>query len=430
MKLAVEQIAVGESVDRVVDTLQEQGKLKSVMIVAGEASSDEHAGALARRLKERNPDVKIFGMGGRCLKDAGGQLVVNSEEAASVMGFTEVFAKLGVLRRALLDLVELYKDRRPDVVVLVDFPDFNFLLLRRLRKQGARIVYFVSPQLWAWRQSRVKLLRSSVDHVAAIFPFEEPYLVERGVSASYVGHPFLDRAPLKSNKQVFFRSCGLDSKCPVVALLPGSRKAEVDRLLAPMVEAFLELRLSRPGIQAIVPVAEGLDMAWVSRKTGLCLAKFHADSQRLKEAQDSIRLVKGSARECLTFADAAVVTSGTSTVEAALSGVPFVVVYKMSELTYRVARLLVRGVRYVAMANLLAGEQIVPELLQEDVSPQSIRVHLERFLGDPGYSFRVSDKLKIVRKKLEGRLDLSLTASDRVISVLEDVVEHGTDRSG
>lgn len=359
----------------------------SICIVAGEASGDSHCAGVVKSLKELFPRASFFGMGGSRLRAEGVDIVVDAESSASVMGVTELFGSFRKIIEAFRTIEAECEKRKPDLVILVDYPDFNLRLAKKLHKPGRKILYFISPQLWAWRSGRVKTVRKYVDAVAAIFPFEERFYQQHDVRAEYVGHPFLDEPFPKKDREDFFRSIGADPDRPTVALLPGSRQSEIDRLVAPMVQGFRRLQRSRPGTQAIIPLAPSIELAAVKRF--------------IPSGKTDIFLVDGQAREVLVNCDVAVVASGTATVEAAIAGIPMVVVYRLSELSYKIARLLVRGVRNFAMPNLIAGQKIVEELLQYEVTKERIAEELERLLGDEQYRESVKENLKKVREKLE-----------------------------
>ncbi len=359
-----------------------------VMIVAGEASGDLHAASLIGNLLELAPGSTVFGMGGGALRVLGVETIVDSETEGSVMGLSEVLGHARKIVRAFRLLVSAAASRRPDVAVFVDFPDFNLRLAKRLHNLGITTVYFISPQLWAWRQGRVKIVKKYIDKVLPIFPFEEGFYQRHGIDAEYIGHPFLDRPPINGDKTKLRSELGLDPRRPVVALLPGSRKAEIGFLLEPMVQAFRLLVQRRPGLQAIIPVAENLD--------------FKKVEQAVTELAGSaeIKLVRGSARKALHAADAAAVASGTATLETALAKVPAVVVYKLARLTYRIGRLLIRGVRFIAMPNLIAEKEIYPELIQSQVTAGAIAAEIERYLGDPERARRTRQALDLVEERL------------------------------
>jgi lipid-A-disaccharide synthase len=370
---------------------QDATKAINAMVVAGESSSDQHAASFVRGLKELSPNSSVFGMGGQFMRSAGAETVIDSEEVASVMGLTEVVASLGGLIGALRSLIAEAQKRKPDVVVLVDFPDFNLLLAKALKKRGFKILYFVSPQLWAWRKGRVKTMQKYIDEIAVIFPFEEDFYKDHGVKAHYVGHPFLKRDEVEGSRDEFFVSNELDPSKFTFALLPGSRKAEIERLLAPMVEGFSILQKKHQGLQAVIPLANTLD---------------RNDLQPYLEGVNNVFLIDGQCREVMKHSDCGVVASGTATIEAALEGLAFFVVYRLSNLTYKIARLLVRGVKNFAMVNLVADRKVVEELLQDEVTADNIAKQLEKMLLEDAYRAKIKDDLKLVRVNLERNMSI------------------------
>ncbi|OVE79663.1 lipid-A-disaccharide synthase [bacterium J17] len=394
------------------DLLPSKSKPVRVMIVAGEASGDQHARALVEALKKLSPECEIFGMGGRQMRSVGVDTVVDSEESASVMGVVEVIGSLGKIYEAYKDLISCAKQRQPDVAVLIDFPDFNFFVARALKKMGIKTFYFIAPQVWAWRKSRVKTMRRIIDEVATIFPFESDFYEKNGVSASFVGHPFAYRAPLSKSAVQLREGFELDPLRPVVAFLPGSRHGEISRLLTPMLESLRIISKVRPGVQAILPVADSLNV------------------EEIREAlpEDlNIKVVKGQAREVLAIADVAVLASGTVTMEAALAQVPSVVVYKLAPFTYFVAKRLVKGVNYIAMPNLILKKKVYEELIQDEATPEMISVSLERMLGDEGLRLSMKEELAKVKEKLMVDGDVGHTAASRAAERVLELAKAGED---
>lgn len=386
-----------------------------ILVVAGEVSGDEHSAAVVKEVLKLRPESKVFGMGGASLRAAGMDTTVDSEEYASVMGLTEVLGSLPKIRQAYKQILDAVDTHTPDVAMLTDYAEFNMLLAKALRKRGVPVVFFISPQIWAWRRGRIKAIKRNVKKVLPIFPFEESFYHKHGVEAEYIGHPFLDRAELEIDAAEFLRSVGARPDSPTIALLPGSRRAEIKRLLPPMLEAVKRLQITRPGLQAILPVASSIDVSWVKELIG---------------SNANVKIVRGQARECLRSATVAVVASGTATVEAALAQVPFFVVYKLSPLTYSLARRLVRGVSKVAMANLIAGKALVEELLQDEVSGERIAEELERLLGDSAKRQRLSEELSLVRRRLETGLSPENTGPERAARTILEFLPETTKNAG
>ena len=357
-----------------------------IMISCGEPSGDLYAAALAAEILRLAPDAVITGFGGDRLAAAGATLVENFS-GLSVTGLVEVVRLLPRTYATYKRLVADADARRPDVFVAIDFPDFNFTLARALKKRGIPIVYYISPQLWAWRSGRMKTMKRLVDEVLVIFPFEEPIYREAGVPVRWVGHPLFDTQPPARAGEEFLAGVGLDAATPTVALLPGSRANEVREILPTLIEAALLIRGKVPGTQFVLPRAPHLR------------DELFDPLARLTAAQAPFAVVEGRADDVLASADVAIVASGTVTVQAALHECPMVVVYRLSPLTYRLGRPFVRVTTF-AMANLVAGRQVVPELIQDDFTAEAVCAHAVRMLTDPEYAQQVRRDLREVRQRL------------------------------
>lgn len=372
-------------------------KKLNVLVVAGEASGDEHGAEVVKALKERSANIHFFGMGGKNLRNAGVELIADSEKVGGVMGVTEVFSKLRELLAARKELINQIKSRKPDVAILIDFPDFNFSLFKTLAAQKVKVVYYISPQVWAWRKGRIKTIKKYVHKVLSIIPFEEKFYRKEGVNVNFVGHPFADRPELQLNREQLLESLGFDTQAPLLALLPGSRRAEIELLLQTMLEAADLVAKKVPNIQFGIPVAKSLDFNWVQSKLG---------------NRKNIKLLHGQATELLNCASAAVVASGTVTLDAALAGLPFLIIYKLKPLTHFLAKKLVRGIKYFGMPNLIAGREIVRELLQEQAEPEQIANELVKLLTDKKYKEQIVHGLNEVKMQLKKNSELK--TSDRV----------------
>jgi lipid-A-disaccharide synthase len=334
------------------------------LISAGEASGEVYGAKLIDALRQlTNTQVEFFGVGGEQMKLAGCDLVVNANEIA-VVGLAEVVEHLPRIFRLFHRVVAEADRRKPDAAVLIDFPDFNFRLARELHKRGIPVIYYVSPQLWAWRQSRIELVRKYVRKMLVIFPFEEKFYRERGIDAKFVGHPLADASLPSTTREQFATEYGLDPQRQWVALLPGSRSGEVSRIFPKLLKAA---QLLGPDYVYITPVASTLDPQWTATflrgHTGPPITFTH------------------DARASLLHARAAAVASGTSTLEAALIGTPFTMVYQVAPLTWTFGRRLVRVDRF-AMPNLIAGQDVVPELVQYNFTPERVCGELKRILVD------------------------------------------------
>jgi lipid-A-disaccharide synthase len=369
------------------------------MISCGEPSGDLYAGALASALKTLEPDADIIGFGGERLQAAGARLVA-SFSGLSVTGLAEALRVLPRSWRLYRQLVRAAEAERPDVFVPIDFPDFNFVLARALKRRGVPVVYYISPQIWAWRAGRVKTMKRFVDRVLVIFPFEAAFYESAGVPAAFVGHPLVETPPAPPRER-FLADHGLDPDSPVVALLPGSRRNEVRQLLPDIVRAAQRVRAAMPRTQYLVARAPHLDDSLFAPLSAL--------------GADRVVVIEHAADAILASADAAIVASGTVTVQAALHGCPMVVVYRVAPLTYRIGKPLVQVQTY-AMANLIAGRTVVPELIQDAFTPEAAASEVLRVLADPAHAARVRSDLAEVRARL-GEPGASRRAADAILAV-------------
>ncbi|MFN2482176.1 MAG: lipid-A-disaccharide synthase [Pyrinomonadaceae bacterium] len=372
-----------------------------LMIVAGEPSGDAHAASLVRALGERAPDATFEFFGGTqgLMRAAGVEPIVNTDEF-SITGLVEIAAALPRFRRAYQKLKSAGLERQPDAVVLVDFPDFNLRLARAFHSRGLRVVYYVSPQLWAWRGYRARQVRRDVDLLLALLPFEPAWYAARGFTrVEFVGHPLGSEVRRLDDRAEFCRRHRLDPAREIVALLPGSRRKELERILPVMLEAAGRVSRGRAGAQFVVALAPTRAPEEAER---IASAVFDPDSARVV----SLRVVRGETREALSAADAAAVASGTATLEAALAETPLVVVYKESKINWHVLGSLI-SVEHYGLVNLVAGERVAAELMQYDFTPGALARELVRLL-DPAHNARTRERLRAATARLrEGR------ASDR-----------------
>ena len=369
------------------------------MISCGEPSGDVYAGALAREILQIDPSTVITGFGGEQLRRAGAHLLADFE-GLSVTGLLEVARVLprtyGVYRRLVADATAL----KPDVFVAVDYPDFNFRLAHALRKLGVPVVYYISPQLWAWRPGRMKTMQRIADRVLVIFPFEEEIYQRAGVPVEWVGHPLLDSSTSPEPRGAFLVRLGLDPARQVVALLPGSRINEVRAILPGLLAAARIIHERLPAAQFLLARAPHLPDELFAG---------------LGQHGLSIVTIENATGGVLASADVALLASGTVTVQAALAECPMVVVYRLSPLTYRLGRPFVR-VNTFAMANLVAGQEVVPELMQDDFTPEAVADHAVAILEDPRRAAAMRAGLKLVKAKL-GTPGASRRAAEAVMAV-------------
>jgi lipid-A-disaccharide synthase len=355
------------------------------MISCGEPSGDLYAGALAVEIRRRQPDAAIFGLGGQRMMAGGGELIADYR-GLSVTGLVEALRVLPKSLSTLSRLAEAARTEKPDAIVLIDFPDFNFRLAAVMKKLGVPIVYYISPQLWAWRRSRIKVMKRLADQVLVIFPFEEQIYRDAGVPVQFVGHPLVDLARAQEPKDSFLREIGTEPDRPIVAQLPGSRPNEVERLLPIVRDAVSIIRARVPQAQFVIARAPSLDDRLFSRTQWRGVPPVE---------------VLARTDDVLAISDVAITASGTATVQAALHGRPMVVVYRLSPLTYGLGRrfLLVEN---VAMVNLIAGRRIVPELIQEDCTAENIAAETLALLTDRGRADDTRRALEDVRARLGG----------------------------
>ncbi len=371
------------------------------MISAGEASGEMYGAELLTALRElaggtgnaaqqaagAGGEVECFGMGGERMSEAGCGLVVHAREVA-VVGLFEVISHLPRIYQKFHKLLAEVDRRRPDVAVLIDFPDWNMRLARQLHRRGIPVVYYVSPQLWAWRKGRLKLVQRYVSEMLVIFPFEREFYARNGVQVEFVGHPLTELEPPKVSREEFAARWGLDASRRWIALLPGSRRKELRMNLAAMLGAARRLG---DGFEFVMPVSSTLDTEWVREQIALC-----ASQVEVKLTDD--------ARASLLHARVGVVASGTATVEAALIGTPFVMVYRVAGLTWTLGRHLVK-LPFYGMVNLVAGRKVVPELIQDGFTPESVEREVRRLLEDGEARRRMTEELAEVKSKMAGELD-------------------------
>ncbi len=356
-----------------------------VFISAGESSGDLHASRLIEELKTR-AEVSVEAIGGRRMELAGARILFPMEEL-SVVGLSEVLSRLPALLRAYLTLRRRWGRSRPHLFIPVDFPGFNLRLAGVARSMKVPVMYYIAPQVWAWGERRAKTLSKVVDTMAVVLPFEEEFFRSRGVRAEYVGNPLVESVVPQRGRDAFRDAHGFARAAPMVGLLPGSRPHEVSRLLPVMVEAFKRLKKKHPACRAAVALADVIP---------------EDEARRLaREVGINVKMVKGETYELMESSDALLVASGSVTLEAALLAKPMVIVYRMSHLTYAVARRVVRT-EHIGLVNIVAGRRIVPEFVQSEVDPQALCEELESMLFDRARRDLVLAGLREVKEVLGG----------------------------
>ena len=354
---------------------------RQILVSAGEASSDRYAAMLVEQLRRLWPDARFFGCAGPRMRGAGVEPVIEAESLA-VVGLVEVASHLPRIYRQYRELLAATAETKPDIAVLTDSPDFHLRLARRLKARGVPLVYLVAPQVWAWRKGRIPLMRDTIDRLLCIFPFEEAFFRERGVSARYIGHPLAGLVRPALEKSAFFRKHRLALNRQLVTVLPGSRKGEASRHLPAIVDAVEQI-YKQQVTHFLLPASETTGAAFFRERIG----------------RAPIQLIEGETWEALAHSDLALAASGTVTVEAALAGVPMVTFYKVNGMSWLLGRLLVR-VPFYSMVNLVAGRAIVPELMQRELTGERLAANALWLLRDDASRARMRQDLAEVSRRL------------------------------
>lgn len=360
-----------------------------VMIVAGEASGDLHGANLVRAMQARNTNLHFCGMGSRELARAGVEILCDASKLA-VVGVTEVLSHLGDILRARRTLIERMRTRRPDLLILIDYPDFNLWLASAAKKLAIPVLYYISPQVWAWRSGRTRTIKRLTDRVAVILPFEKEYYAKQGCVVDFVGHPLVDSVQPELDPEAFLSRHGIDPARKLIGLLPGSRKKEVAALLPDFLAAAGLLAADRPDRYTfLIPQASTIERR-ILDENGLA-----AWSHRL-----DFRVIDTERYAMMAACDAAVAASGTVILELAILGTPTVATYRTSRHTYLLGRLLIRRLRYFSLVNLIGERSIIPELLQDAVTPERIAEELHQLLENESKRAAMQAGLAEVRQRL------------------------------
>jgi lipid-A-disaccharide synthase len=354
------------------------------MIVAGEASGDLHGGNLIREMQRIDPGLSFYGMGGERMRAAGAELLADAADTA-VVGLTEVLFRLGAILRAMQRLKGSLKRERPALVILIDYPDFNLPLARAARRMGLKVLYYISPQVWAWRKGRIKTITKSVDRMAVILPFEEAFYREAGVDVTFVGHPLLDEVRKKYPRTEAMKRFSLKDEATTIALLPGSRLSEVERLLPEMLKACRILMDTLSPLQFLLPLAGTLNPDLVR--------------DILRQHPVPVNVIRDDIYDVIAVSDAAIVASGTATLETALLETPMVVVYKVSTPSYAIGRRCIR-VDHISLVNIIAGRTVVPELIQQEANPHRIATEVRELVVQRRKAREMKTALAAIREKL------------------------------
>jgi lipid-A-disaccharide synthase len=368
-------------------------------MVAGEASGDMYGAEVAASLYRRFPGCQIYGLGGQRMRQAGVQLEGDIHKTAAIGPF-EVVSSLGSLYRVFRRLAERVETEPPTAAILIDFPDFNLRLAKRVREAGVPVIYYISPQVWAWREGRIKQIGRFVNKMLVIFPFEEDMYRRAGVDVEFVGHPLVDTVQATKSKEGFCREYELDPRKPLVALLPGSRRKEIRYILPPLCEAARLIKEQKPEAQFVLPIAAGLDRHLLE---GIIRSR-------------PITIVTNDTYNAIRYARAAIVASGTATLETALLGTPEVVVYRISQASWLVGKALLK-VRFYGIVNIILGEEVAPELFQERMTPEEVSKTTLRLMDDVWVQSRIRGKYEQLRRQLG-----SGNVADRVVEAIAKLI--------
>jgi lipid-A-disaccharide synthase len=357
---------------------------RKVLMVAGEISGDLHGSHLMEAIHRIDPKVQFFGVGGEELEKRGMKLLYRSQ-TLSVVGITEVFFNLRTILKALRGLKQSIDQERPDLILLIDFPDFNLRVAKFAYQRGIPVLYYISPQVWAWRSGRIKRMARWIKKMVVLFSFEVPLYEAAGVDVEWVGHPLLDLVKPSLTREEAFGRFGLDPKRLTIGLLPGSRVHEIKRLLPILLETAQLLQKEIPSLQFIIPLASGIPMSALS-------PWIEKDPLRMK-------VVEGFAYDVMNLSELMITASGTATLEGAILGKPMIIIYKVSWPSYWIGRMLVH-VDHIGLVNLVGKETIVPELIQNDARPKKIAAEALRILRDENLRRRMIELMGRVRERL------------------------------
>ncbi|MCK5386342.1 MAG: lipid-A-disaccharide synthase [Gammaproteobacteria bacterium] len=375
------------------------------MIIAGEASGDLHAAKLVREVKEKNTDISFYGIGGTNMVEAGVEALVDSAELA-VVGLFEVLAHWNTISGALKKMQHLLRTDPPDLLVLTDYPDFNLRLAKTAKECGIKVLYYISPQVWAWRQKRVFKIRKLVDMMAVVFPFEETFYKKYDVPVRFVGHPLVDEIHVSADQKTLREEFLLDNEKPVIGLFPGSRHSEIKRLLPIIVESAKQIIKDKPDTQFVIPVASTL-------KEEDILPYF--DGVEL-----DMRIISQRSHDVMSVCDAVITVSGTVTLELALLKKPMVVINKISKLSYFFVSKMLK-IDHIALCNIVAGKRVVPELIQNDATTGKISSTALNLLNNNEERNKIMSEFSTIEEKLTNK-ETKTELSDLLIDMLEDKI--------
>jgi lipid-A-disaccharide synthase len=368
---------------------------RRIMIVAGEASGDIYGADLVRAAHVLNPGLHFFGIGGARMREAGVTTLVDSADIA-VMGLVEVARHFGVISSAFLKLKKILQEDPPELLILIDYPGFNIRLAKAAKKAGVKVLYYISPKVWAWKAGRIKTIAAAASRMAVIFPFEVPLYEKARLPVSFVGHPMLDLVNVSMSREEAAASFGLDPSRKIIGLFPGSRRSEIERILPAILSAAELLQKNSPDMQFVLPLASTLSEDDIL--------------PHLKRSGITAIITRHRIHDLIRGCDAIISVSGTVTLEIALVGTPMVIIYRLAPLTYQVAKRVVK-IEHIGLCNIVAGRGLVKELIQEQANPEAISAEINAIISDAAYRTAMTAGLATIREKLGGGGAAARTAS-------------------
>ena len=378
--------------------------MKKVMIIAGEASGDQHAALLVSAALKKNSDIEFFGIGGENMRAASVKTLVDAADMA-VVGLIEVLAHRKVIFGALNQMRSLLVEKRPDLLILVDYPEFNLRLAKAAKDAGIKVLFYISPQVWAWRQKRVHTIRERVDMMAVVFPFEVEFYEQHHVPVRYVGHPLVNEVKASKSRTELLAEFSLHAERPVVGIFPGSRKSEIKRLLPILLDAARLILKQQPDVQFVMPLASTIDESFLDIKDD--------------PLRPYINIIPRRSYDVIESCDAIMTVSGTVTLEIALMKKPMVIINKVAWLTYHIVSRMLK-IDHIGLCNIVADKRLVPELIQQDAKPTLIADEIIRFLNDADYLQRTVASLEIVREQL-GNVNATEQVAQLTLDMLNEV---------
>ena len=373
------------------------------MIIAGEASGDLHAAKLVHAVNKIQPGIRFYGIGGSNMRAAGVETLVDARDMA-VVGLVEIWAHRKIIFGALKQMRELLRQQPPDMLILVDYPEFNLRLAKTAKQLGIKVLYYISPQIWAWRQHRVRTIRKRIDHMAVVFPFEVAFYQQHNVPVTFVGHPLVEEVHASASPEELRQQFGLPLHMPVIGLFPGSRQSEIKRLLPIILQSARLYKQLHPNVHFILPLAPTFTNA-------------NLDTYLHGYEDLDINIITGRTYDVIVSADAIVTVSGTVTLEIALLGTPMVIINRLARLTFAIVSRMVK-IAHIGLCNIVANRRIVPELVQDQATPQNIVMELQRLIDEQDYRTKMIAEMAKIEAQL-GKPGGIVNAAKLVLSLLE-----------